>query len=244
VSVRATSATARRVLIGLRHDPRTIALLLVVPSGLLAIVRYTFSDTTGLFGRLAPPMLGLFPLITMFLVTSITMLRERTSGTLERLMTMPMGRLDLIAGYAVAFALCTVAQVALVSTVAAGFLGLHVEGSLAGVAALALANAILGVGMGLLVSAFATSEFQAVQFMPAVVFPQLLLCGLFAPRNGMAALLRWVSDALPLSYAYDALSRAAAGTVDRDLGVDIAVTVGAALLAVSLAAATIRRRTD
>jgi ABC-2 type transport system permease protein len=188
-------------------------------------------------------MMGLFPLITMFLVTSITMLRERTSGTLERLMTMPMGRIDLIAGYALAFSLCTVAQVALVAGVAAGPLGLRVSGSLAAVAALALANALLGVALGLLVSAFARSEFQAVQFMPAVVFPQLLLCGLFAPREGMAAVLRWLSDVLPLTYAYDALARSAAATVDRDVAVDVGVTVGSTIVAVVLAAVTIRRRT-
>jgi len=244
MSGRATGATAVRVLRGLRHDPRTIALLLVVPCVLLTILRYSLNDAGGLFTRIAPSMLGLFPLITMFLVTSVTMLRERTTGTLERLMTMPMGRMDLIAGYAIALALCTVAQVALVSVVAAGPLGLSVRGSLAGVAALALANALLGVALGLLVSAFATSEFQAVQFMPAVIFPQLLLCGLFAPRDTMASVLRWLSDVLPLTYAYDALARAATGTVDRDLAVDVAVTVGSALLAVGLAAATIRRRTD
>ncbi|MGE5408703.1 MAG: ABC transporter permease [Syntrophothermus sp.] len=244
MSVRITAATAARVLLQLRHDPRTIALLLVVPPALLTILKYAFESDPAAFQSIGGPLVGLFPFITMFLVTSITMLRERTSGTLERLMSMPLAKLDLLAGYALAFALVGAAQAVVASVVAFGLLGLDVAGSPLAVTALAVANAVLGMALGLFVSAFARTEFQAVQFMPAFVFPQLLLCGLFVPRDQMAPFLEAVSYALPLTYAFDALQRV---TVDGSLGaagwVDVAVVVGAIVAALLLGAVTLRRRT-
>ena len=196
------------------------------------------------FGRVGAPLVGLFPLILMFLVTSIAMLRERTSGTLERLMTMPLAKLDLLAGYGIAFALVATIQASVSSAVAFGALGLHVAGSTAAVIGLAIGNAVLGMSLGLFVSAFATTEFQAVQFMPAFVLPQILLCGLVAPRDQMASGLTWISDAMPLTYAYDALHRVASlGELDRSVAVDTAVVVGVTLLSLGLGAITLRRRT-
>jgi ABC-2 type transport system permease protein len=180
----------------------------------------------------------------MFLVTSITMLRERTTGTLERLMTMPLAKLDLLLGYGLAFGLIAVVQATITAGVAFGLLGLDVEGSVVLVVLLAIANAILGMSLGLLVSAFARTEFQAVQFMPAFVLPQLLLCGLFVPRDQMAAALEAVSYALPLTYAFDALDRVATdGSLGTDGRIDVVVVIGATLLALALGAATLRRRT-
>jgi len=244
MSARIVAATAARVLTQLRRDPRTIALLLVVPPLLLTLLKYAFARRPEAFQAVAGPLIGLFPFITMFLVTSITMLRERTSGTLERLMSMPLAKLDLLLGYGIAFALVATLQALVASAVAFGLLGLDVAGSTAVVIVLAISNAILGTALGLFVSAFARSEFQAVQFMPAVVFPQLLLCGLFIDRGQMAAALRTASDALPLTYAFDALRRE---TVRGELGsrgaLDVAVIVGVTLLALALGAATLRRRT-
>jgi ABC-2 type transport system permease protein len=171
------------------------------------------------------------------------MLRERTSGTLERLMTMPLHKVDLLAGYAIAFAAVALVQATLVSTVAFGLLGLDVSGPKWLVALLAVANAVLGSTLGLLVSAFAQTEFQAVQFMPAIVFPQILLCGLFVPRSEMAGWLHAISYALPLTYAYDALARTAANDLDATLALDVAVVLGCIAVAVMLGAATLRRRT-
>ncbi len=244
MSPRTTSAVAFRVLRQLRRDPRTIALLLVVPPLLLTILKYAFDSNPASFQKIGGPLVGLFPFITMFLVTSITMLRERTTGTLERLMTMPLAKLDLLLGYAVAFAVVAAAQAAITAAVAFGPLDLQTAGSPVLIGVLAIANALLGMALGLLVSAFAQTEFQAVQFMPAFVFPQLLLCGLFVPREEMAPLLDWISYALPLTYAFEALQRV---TVEGSLGstgtVDVAVTVGATLAALALGALTLRRRT-
>jgi len=231
-----------RVLAQLRRDPRTLALIVGVPCLLETLLKELFRGGL-VFQHAGPPLLGLFPFVTMFLVTSITMLRERTSGTLERLMTMPLAKLDLLAGYGLAFALVAVVQATIVSLLAFGALDLHVAGSRVLVVALAVANAVLGTALGLFVSAFAQTEFQAVQFMPAMVFPQILLCGLFVGRDQMATWLRWVSDALPLTYAYDALAHTASDTLGTRFAVDVAVVSGCIVLALALGAVTLRRRT-
>jgi ABC-2 type transport system permease protein len=244
MSGQATGATALRVLTQLRRDPRTVVLLLAVPALLITLLKYVFDGQEETFNRIGGPLIGLFPFITMFLVTSITMLRERTGGTLERLMSMPVAKLDLLAGYGIAFAAVAAAQAAITAAVAFLLLGLDVGGSAAAVVVLAIGNAVLGMALGLFVSAFARSEFQAVQFMPAFVLPQLLLCGLFVAREAMAGLLEVVSYALPLTYAFDALDRVASGGDFGGRGwLDVTVIVGATLLALALGAATLRRRT-
>jgi ABC-2 type transport system permease protein len=242
VNGRVTVAVTLRVLAQLRRDPRTLALIVGVPCLLETLLKELFLGGP-VFQHAGPPLLGLFPFVTMFLVTSITMLRERTSGTLERLMTLPLGKLDLLAGYGLAFALVAVVQATIVSLLAFGALDLHVAGPRLLVVALAVANAVLGTALGLFVSAFAQTEFQAVQFMPAMVFPQILLCGLFVGRDQMATWLRWISDALPLTYAYDALAHTASDTLGTRFAVDVAVVCGCIVLALALGAVTLRRRT-
>jgi ABC-2 type transport system permease protein len=240
----ATLATAGRVLRQLRHDPRTVVLLLIVPCVLEILLKYVLDGQPFTFSRIGGPLLGLFPFITMFLVTSITMLRERTTGTLERLMAMPIAKLDLLLGYGTAFGAVAAVQAVLTTTVAFGLLDLSSTGSEGDVIVFAIANALLGMSLGLFVSAFAHTEFQAVQFLPATVFPQLLLCGLLVPRDQMADVLDAASSALPLTYAYEGLSRVTTGpgfdgTAWRDLAIVLAVT----LLALALGATTLRRRT-
>jgi ABC-2 type transport system permease protein len=243
VRLRATAAVAARVLTQLRRDPRTLALVIGVPCLLETLLKELFAWRSSVFQHVGAPLLGLFPFVTMFLVTSITMLRERISGTLERLMALPLGKLDLLAGYGAAFAVLAAVQAAIVSALAFGLLGLNVEGPRWIVAALAVSNAVLGSALGLCVSAFAQTEFQAVQFMPAMVFPQILLSGLFVSRDAMATWLRWISDALPLTYAYDALARTSADALDARFATDVGVVAGGIALALALGAATLRRRT-
>ena len=210
----------------------------------MVLLQQLFGRHSPVFQEVGTPMLGLFPFITMFLVTSVTMLRERTSGTLERLMTMPLHKIDIVAGYGIAFALVAVVQATVVSLLALGLLGLSVAGPNWLVVVLAVANAVLGSTLGLFVSAFAETEFQAVQFMPAVVLPQILLCGLFVARDQMATWLRAISYALPLTYAYDALARTAADEInDVWFAIDCLVVTGSIVLAIALGAATLRRRT-
>ena len=243
MNARITLATAGRVLAQLRHDHRTLALLVVVPSVLMSLLAWIFEGTP-LFDRIGAPLLGVFPFVVMFLVTSVATLRERTSGTLERLLTMPIGKLDLLLGYALAFGLLAAVQAAVVTTLAVTALGLDVAGPLWLLMVVAVLDAVLGMALGLFVSAFAATEFQAVQFMPAFVLPQFLLCGLLVPRDTMDTALRWVSDVLPLSYAVDAMRDITTSErVEAGTWADLSAVGLAIVLALSLGAATLRRRT-
>jgi ABC-2 type transport system permease protein len=244
VSPRITLATALRVGQQLHRDPRTIALLLIVPALLIWLLGELFGAGSTTFSGLVIPMLGLFPFIIMFLVTSITMLRERSSGTLERLMTMPLHKLDLLLGYGIAFGVVGALQAIVVSFVTYVLMGVDTDAPAGVVIVLAIANAVCGMALGLSISAFAKTEFQAVQFMPAVVLPQILVCGLFVARDQMADWLQRLSDVLPLTYAYGALAEVAEhGEMTNDAWVDLAVVVGVTLMLLAAGAATLRRRT-
>jgi ABC-2 type transport system permease protein len=244
---RITLAVAGRVLVQLRRDRRTLAIMLVLPCALMALLWWMFDDTPGSvdqFQELAPGLLAIFPFIVMFLVTSVTTLRERSSGTLERLLAMPMGKLDFLVGYALAFGLVAAVQSAAAVLLSVGALGLDIEGGVWLLAVVAVVDAVLGSALGLFVSAFARTEFQAVQFMPAVVVPQILLCGLFLSRSLMPGVLEAVSDVLPLSYAVDAMTAVRDDTGTGDVWGDLAIVAGFALAALALGAGTLRRRSD
>jgi ABC-2 type transport system permease protein len=242
---RATGAVATRVLTQLRRDHRTLAMLLVLPCALMTLLWWMFDGLPGEgFSSLGPALLALIPFIIMFLVTSVTTLRERTSGTLERLLAMPMGKLDFLLGYAVAFGLVATVQSALAVGVCVWLLDLTIVGGVWLLMVVAVMDALLGTALGLLVSAFARTEFQAVQFMPALVIPQILLCGLFVPRDELPRVLEVISDVLPLSYAVDAMQSVAASTETGDVWRDIAIIAAFVVAGLGLGALTLRRQTD
>lgn len=243
MSLRLTLATAARILRQIGHDPRTVVLLLIVPSLLIGLMAWIFENTP-VFAQVGPAVLGLFPFIVMFLVTSITTLRERREGTLERLMTMPIGKGDIIGGYTIAFGLLAIAQ----SLIAVGFAvwvcGLEVAGDPWLLVLVALVDSLLGTTLGLFASAFAATEFQVVQFMPALIFPQVLLGGVIVPRSEMPEVLQKISDWLPLSHAIEALTLVSTeADATGDVLREVAVVAAFAAVAVVLAAVTLRRRT-
>jgi ABC-2 type transport system permease protein len=252
MNARILFAVAARVLIQLRRDRRTLVMLVVLPCLILTLLWWMFTGGIGAaqgFDSLGPPLLALIPFVVMFLVTSVTTLRERSSGTLERLLAMPTGKGDLLGGYAIAFGLVAAVQSVLAVLLCHYVLDLHVSGPLWMLVVVAVVDAVLGSALGLFVSAFARTEFQAVQFMPALVIPQLLLCGLFVPREALPRVLEVVSNVLPLSYAVDAMTAVSTttstgfGGVDGGVWSDITVVVGFALAGLVLGAATLRRRT-
>jgi len=244
MNARVTFAVAKRVLIQLRRDHRTLALLLVLPCLLISLMWWMYDEANPmLFDRIGPALLAMFPVIVMFLVTSVTTLRERSSGTLERLLAMPMGKLDFLVGYAIAFGLVAAVQSVLAVAVSVGLLGLELQGPIWLLTVVAVVDAILGSALGLFVSAFARTEFQAVQFMPAIVIPQLLLCGLLVPRDGLPDVLSRLSDLLPLSYAVDAMQHLTTSASTGQVWRDIAIVSAFALAGLALGAATLRRRT-
>ncbi|MDQ4054097.1 MAG: ABC transporter permease [Actinomycetota bacterium] len=243
MSLRITTAVTGRVLTQIRRDHRTLAMLLVLPCLLISLLWWMFEDAGPIFDRLGPALLAIFPFIVMFLVTSVTTLRERSSGTLERLLAMPTGKLDFLLGYALAFGLIAAAQSALAVAVSVGLLDLQIEGPVWLLTVVAIVDAVLGSTLGLFVSAFAQTEFQAVQFLPAVVVPQILLCGLFVPRDQLPDVLGAVSDVLPLSYAVDAMLHLTRTRDTSEVWGDIGIVAAFVVAAVGLGAATLRRRT-
>jgi len=244
MSPRITLAITARVLRQLVRDRRTLAILLALPCILEALLWWIYHDSSQVFDRVGPALLAIFPFFVMFLVTSVTTLRERTSGTLERLFTLPMGRLDFLVGYALAFGMVALVQAVLAVGVTVGLLDLTIHGPVVLLGVVAVADAVLGTALGLFVSAFARTEFQAVQFLPAVVVPQILLCGLLTPRDAMPDVLHAISDVLPLTYAVDAMSRLAGSTATGHVWIDLVVVVCFAVAALCLGAATLRRRTE
>jgi len=243
MSPRKTFATATRVLKQLSHDRRTLALILLVPILLITLLRFVFDGQPKVFNGIAPMILGIFPLLMMFLVTSIATLRERTSGTLDRLMTEPISKVDLIFGYALAFSIVGFVQACLACIVTLGLLDVTVMGGTLPVIITAIFSAFLGTSLGLFVSAFARNEFQAVQLVMPIIMPQVLLCGLFVPREQMASFLRWLSDVFPVTYAVDAMRQVSMyATWSSELTRDLVVIGGCGIVALILGATTIRRQ--
>ena len=243
MNVRLTLATAGRVLRQVRSDHRTLALLMVVPCVLIGLLAWIFQNTP-VFDRIGAPLLGVFPFVVMFLVTSVTTLRERSTGTLERLLSTPLGKGDFLAGYALAFGLLSVVQALVATGFAVWVCGLDVAGPAGLLVVVAVVDAVLGTATGLFFSAFARTEFQAVQFMPAVVLPQFLLCGLLVARDQLPTVLQPVSDVLPLSYAVDAMrTLTTSAHATGDVAGDVAVIVAFILAAITLGSLTLRRRT-
>jgi ABC-2 type transport system permease protein len=242
MSARITLAVAGRVLLQLRRDPRTVAMMLVVPCVLITLLWWMYRHTP-VFDLVGPALLAVFPFVVMFLVTSVTTLRERSSGTLERLLSMPMGKADLLLGYALAFGLVAAVQAVLAVGLSVGLLDLGISGPVWLLAVVAVVDAVLGAALGLFVSAFANTEFQAVQFMPALVIPQLLLCGLFVPRELLPDALHAISNVLPLSWAVDAMQTLTRTSATADVWRDLAIVAAYAVAGLALGAATLRRRT-
>jgi ABC-2 type transport system permease protein len=242
MSPKRTILTTFRVLKQLRHDPRTMALIFLVPCLLIVLLKYVFHGQANVFNRIAPMALSIVPLVELFLVASIATLRERTVGTLDRLMSMPLSKLDFVLGYALAFSLIAFIQACLTSWVVFDLLGVPVAAGPVPVLAAAVLAAVLGMALGLFVSAFAATEFQAVQFLPAFIFPQVFTCGLFVPREQMARPLQWFADVMPVTYSVDALKQTSLYSGwNATLWRDFVVVIIYALAVLVLGAATIRR---
>ncbi|MDR1387117.1 MAG: ABC transporter permease [Propionibacteriaceae bacterium] len=234
--------TAGRILTQLSHDRRTVALLLVVPALLVGLFAWLYQSDQ-VFQRIGPMVMALFPFILMFLVTSVATLRERRSGTLERVLTAPGSKADLICGYALAFSLVAVLQTGVTVGFSVWVCRLELAGSVLQLLGVAVVDAVLGTALGLLVSAFARTEFQAVQFLPVFVFPQIILGGVFMPRQQMPRALELISDFMPLSYAIDGVSQVAAGQGGWVVGRPLLIMAAFAVGCLVAASATLPRRT-
>ena len=209
---RATIATARRILAQLRGDPRTIALIMIVPLVLLGLLKLLLANDEATFQQVGAPLLGIFPLVVMFLVTSVTMLRERTSGTLERLMTLPMRRGDLVLGYALAFAVVAAAQ----ALVATGFAVGRARARRRRVDRRARRHRDPQRRARHGASAWASRRSRRPSSRPCSScprssFPSSCSAACSCPRSAMSPALDALAGVLPMTYAYEALADVAAG---------------------------------
>ena len=240
-----TLAIAARVARQLRHDPRTLALVTFVPSILAWLVHQIFDGEEPISSQVEMTLLAMFPLLLMFLLTAVATVRERSGGTLERLMAAPIHKIDVIGGYALAYGALAIVQTSLLTAVCYWGLDMQLRGGIVWMLLVSLATALLGIALGLLASAVSRSEFQAVQFMPIVVVPQVLLCGLLGPREDMAGWLEGLSNAMPLTWAVEALQEVAEfPDLTGHYWTSLAIVAAFAAAALSLASLTLRRRTE
>lgn len=171
------------------------------------------SGDTEFFDVLSPVLIGFFVFFFVFLISGIGLLKERTSGTLERLMATPIRRWELVAAYLAGFGLFAVIQTVIVVSFSVVVLDVVLVGSIWHVILTNLLLALVALSLGTLLSSFASSEFQMVQFIPIVVIPQIFFAGIF-PVEGMAEWLQGIGRIMPIYYAADALK----GVMYKGLG--------------------------
>ena len=243
-------ATVARIAAQLKGDPRAIALILLIPPLLLTLLYYVFYDLptppgqSRVFDTTGPIMLAVLPMFMMFIVTSVIMLRERVSGTLERIFTTPLRRLNLLVSYACVFGLLAVLQSSILVVLLLGPLGIELTGPAWALLLLSFLGSVIGVAFGLLASAFARTEFQAVQFMPIFIAPQLFLCGPLVPKEQLPDVLEAIANWLPMTWAVDVVRDVLA---NPELGSDswwrFAALAGVIVAALLIAAASMPRKT-
>jgi ABC-2 type transport system permease protein len=193
---------------------------------------------------LGGPFIGLLVFLLVYVVTSVSFLRERSLGTLERLMASPLRRTEIVVGYMLGFTIIALVQAAEVLGFSLLVLDLYNAGSVWLLFGLEVVLAIGAVSLGIFLSTFARNEFQAVQFIPIVVVPQVLLSGLLVPVESEPEWLQVVSNVLPLTYAVDALREVmlkGADLASSRVQLDVAVLVAFCVVLIVAAAATLRR---
>ncbi|EUJ28021.1 hypothetical protein MFLO_12691 [Listeria floridensis FSL S10-1187] len=168
-------------------------------------VSYLYGDQdTTYFDTIGPIFIGFFVFFFVFLIAGISFLRERTTGTLERLLVTPIKRYEIELGYMIGFGIFALLQSILVAIYSIHVLGMIQNGSIWYVFLITLTLAMVSLALGMLLSTFANNEFQIIQFIPIVIVPQILFCGIF-PLEGMADWLQWLGHIMPMYYGAEAL---------------------------------------
>ena len=162
------------------------------------------SSESSFFDILSPILVGFFVFFFVFLISGIGLLRERTTGTLEKLMATPIRRGKVITGYLVGYGIFAVIQTVIVVLFSINVLDIVLVGSMWNVILINLALALVALSLGVLLSAFAASEFQMMQFIPIAIIPQIFFAGIF-PLEGMSDWLQGVAKIMPMYYAAEAL---------------------------------------
>lgn len=225
-------AVARRLLVGLRGDRRTLALVAVVP----AFVVYLVSEVFPRPEPVAPILLGVFVFVLTYVLTAVGFLRERTEGTLERVLVTPVSRTGLVLGYVLGYGVLAAVQAAVLLVAAVVFLGTEFANGVWLFVLVELLGALSALGLGVLLSLFAETEFEALQFIPAVITPQVILGGTFLPVAELPWYLEYPARAMPVTYLIEAmeyvvLDEGSPGEFGVAVGALVAFTVAAVVVA-------------
>ena len=232
---------AARVIRQLIRDRRTMALILIVPLVVMTLIGLSFPESNVL-DYIAPALLATLALFFGFLLTGISFLRERSQGTMERLMASPISRLDIVIGYLFGFFIFALVQTLIILLFTIYVLNVTYHGDLWQIFVFQIVVIAGAVNLGIFISTFARNEFQMVQFIPLIIFPQVFLCGVIWPIEQMPDYLQWLSKILPLTYAVDGLRDIMlSGENLIDVGFELAMLVGFAIVISIAAAITLRR---
>ncbi|HEV2011711.1 MAG TPA: ABC transporter permease [Candidatus Limnocylindria bacterium] len=205
VTVEGSDPTRTAAIVG-RAEAALTHLILDVPLTAFVKVSYLYGGPDySLLDYLAPVLIALFAYFLIFLLSTVSFLRERTSGTLERLLATPLTRGELVLGYLSGFALFALLQALVILAFTVFVLKVQYRGNLATIFVVEAVLVVGAVSLGLAISAFARNELQAVQFVPLVLLPQVFLSGLLVPIDQLNDALRAISAVLPLTYANEAL---------------------------------------
>ncbi len=231
-----------RIINQIVRDRRTLALILIVPVIVMTLIWLSFPKELGALDYIAPALLATLALFFGFLLTGISFLRERSQGTLERLMASPVTRADIVIGYLLGFFLFALLQSLIIVLYTVYALNIHYTGALWQIFVFQIVVLVGAVNLGIFISAFAKNEFQMVQFIPLIILPQAFLCGLLWPIEQMNTVLQWIAKFLPLTYAVDGLRGIMVkGKSLGEVGGDLAVLAGFAVAMSVITALSLRR---
>ena len=242
VTIDRTLAIAVRIISQIARDHRSVALIIVAPIIVMSLVGFSFADQRDILNRIAPGLIGVFALFFVFLLTGVSFLRERSQGTLERLLTTPVGRADILAGYLLGFLLFAGIQSLVILLYTIFALRIDYEGSLWQIFVLLFIVTIVAVNLGIFISTFARNEFQVVQFIPIILLPQIFLSGAVLPSEQLPGYFQAIGHFLPLTYAVDGLKALMLeGETLGGIAQELAVLGGFAIGILALATITVRR---
>ncbi len=242
MSIDRTLAIALRIIQQMVRDRRSLALIIVAPVVVMSLVGFSFADERQILNRAAPGLIGAFALFFVFLLTGVSFLRERAQGTIERLLTTPVGRADILAGYLLGFLLFAGIQSVVILLYTIYALQVEYQGSLWQIFVLLVLVTLVAVNLGIFISTFARNEFQVVQFIPVILLPQIFLSGAVLPSEQLPGYFQAVGKVLPLTYAVDGLKALMLEGEDlAGISWELAVLAGFAIVLMALAATTVRR---
>lgn len=236
--MRGARPVARRLLIGLKGDRRTLALIVVVPVFITFLFGEVFEDPE----FAAPALLGVFVFLLTYVLTAVGFLRERTAGTLERLLVSPISKNGLVVGYVIGFGYLAVIQSLALLVSGVVFLEVTFDHGLGLFFLIELLGAFTALGIGIVFSLFAENEFQVMQFMPAVISPQVIIGGAFVPVEELPAYLEFAAHFMPITYLIEGMEYVIFDTgTAEDFWVAIVSLTVFTVLSIGLSTLVIRR---